>query len=154
MVGIKTCSAIDWILYVLFYIFIIILTTVSAFYLKRLYKKKVNLNYEFAKGDMHWTVKQVLIMISFAFSIGTGASALGLGGGVVFNPLLIELGVHPTVASATGMFLVMFSSLSNTVLYTLTGFMNFPWALWQGVFTTVGSIAGLKVINKAIKQTG
>ena len=93
-------------------------------------------------------------MILFAFLIGTGASALGLGGGVVFNPLLIELGVQPQVASATGMFLVLFSSLSNTILYSLSGFMNFPWALWQGVFTFVGSIAGLKVINKAIKQTG
>ena len=58
-------------------------------------------------------------MIFFAFTVGVLASALGLGGGVVFNPLLIELGVPPQISSATGMFLVLFASLSNSILYSL-----------------------------------
>ena len=42
---------------------------------------------------MHWTSSQLGLMIFFAFAVGVLASALGLGGGVVFNPFLIEMGV-------------------------------------------------------------
>jgi len=47
------------------------------------------------------------------------SSMLGLGGGVIFNPLLLDFGVLPAVASATGMFLVLFASGTNTILYTI-----------------------------------
>ena len=103
---------------------------------------------------MHWTQKQLIVMIFFAFTVGVLASALGLGGGVVFNPLLIELGVPPQISSATGMFLVLFASLSNSILYSLAGMMYYRWAIWQGIFTLFGSYAGLKLINDAVKKTG
>ena len=40
---------------------------------------------------------------------GGMVGALGLGGGVVFNPVLLGLGVPPTVVAATSMFLIMYS---------------------------------------------
>ena len=62
-------------------------------------------------------------MIFFAFAVGVLAGALGLGGGVVFNPFLIEMGVPAQISSATGMFLVLFASLANSILYSLAGYM-------------------------------
>lgn len=53
------------------------------------------------------------------FICGMLSSMLGLGGGVIFNPLLLDFGVLPAVASATGMFLVLFASGTNTLLYTI-----------------------------------
>lgn len=41
--------------------------------------------------------------------IGGLVGAMGLGGAIVFNPVLLTLGVVPQVVSATGMLLIMYS---------------------------------------------
>lgn len=44
-------------------------------------------------------------------SVGGGfASSVGLGGDIVFNPILIEIGIPPAVTAATSMYMILFSS--------------------------------------------
>lgn len=154
LVGIKTCSWIDWTIYGFTVLFIIAMTVYGSIYLKRLYIRKVRTHYEFKKGDVHWTVKKILIMIFIGFIAGLISGGLGLGGGVIYNPLFLELGISPTVASATGMYLVMFGTLTNTILYAMADYLRYDWGLWQAAFTVTGSLIGLKLVNKAIKKTG
>lgn len=52
---------------------------------------------------------------------GWVAGALGLGGGSIFNPLLLTMGVPPKVSSATGMYLVTFSKVAACLIYYLSG---------------------------------
>lgn len=85
---------------------------------------------------------------------GILSSMLGLGGGVIFNPMLLDFGVLPAVASATGMVLVMFASGTNTVLYIVSDTIRYDWALWMAFFVLVASIVGLIVINKIVRNTG
>lgn len=154
LVGIKTCSWIDWSIYAFTVLFIIGMTIYGSIYLKRLYIRKLKSDYEFKKGDVHWTVKKILLMIFIGFIAGLISGGLGLGGGVIYNPLFLELGISPTVASATGMYLVMFGTLTNTILYAMADYLRYDWGLWQAAFTVTGSIIGLKLVNKAIKKTG
>lgn len=49
-----------------------------------------------------------------------GAS-FGLGGGIVFNPIQITMGVNPIVASSTSMYMIMLATFSNTVLFIYNG---------------------------------
>jgi len=55
-----------------------------------------------APSDLKLTIPVVLKLVIFAFLGGFMSGALGLGGGTIFNPLLLSLGVLPSVASATG----------------------------------------------------
>lgn len=48
-------------------------------------------------------------LIILGFVAGLIAAALGLGGGVMYNPLLISLNISPKVSSATGMHLIRYS---------------------------------------------
>lgn len=82
---------------------------------------------------------------------GILSSMLGLGGGVIFNPMLLDFGVLPVVASATGMFLVLFASGTNTVLYLIDGTIRFDWAIWMTVFALSSTLIGLIIINKIVK---
>jgi len=41
---------------------------------------------------------------------GTLAGMLGIGGGMVINPLLLELGMKPTVVASTTGFTILFTS--------------------------------------------
>jgi uncharacterized membrane protein YfcA len=45
------------------------------------------------------------------------AGAFGLGGGVIFNPILLTLGMPPKVASASGAYLIFFSKISSCLIY-------------------------------------
>jgi uncharacterized membrane protein YfcA len=62
---------------------------------------------------------QCIVMLGF-FG-GLIAGALGLGGGVIFNPMLLMLGLPPLVSSASGLFLVTFSKVATSVIYLVNG---------------------------------
>lgn len=86
-------------------------------------------------------------------SLGGGlASAVGLGGGVVFNPVLIGLGVLPTVASSTGMYMIMFSSFLNTLTFYLFKLLPVDYALWLGLWCSIGIYIFLAIVGKIVKK--
>ena len=53
--------------------------------------------------------------------VGGMVGAMGLGGAIVFNPVLMTMGVVPQVVASTGMYLIMYSQAANTVIYLLMG---------------------------------
>lgn len=82
------------------------------------------------------------------------SSTLGFGGGFIFNPLLFHLGLHPVAASSTGMFLVMFNTLSNSILYAINGVLLFEWAIYMSPFAVVAAYLGMEATDKLISKTG
>lgn len=91
-----------------------------------------------------YTLKMVL---GLGFGGGWVAGALGLGGGVIFNPLLMSLGVPPKVSSATGMYMITFSKISTCVIYFVNGKLIMDYALWIAAWSMVGSVIGLYGAN-------
>ena len=58
-------------------------------------------------------------LIVLGFAGGWVAGALGLGGGCVYNPALLALGIPPKVSSATGLYLVTISKIASVLVYFL-----------------------------------
>lgn len=85
---------------------------------------------------------------------GWVAGALGLGGGSIFNPLLISMGVPPKVSSATGMYLVTFSKISACLIYYLSGELNIKYAIWISAWSTFGSLIGMQLTDIYMKRSG
>lgn len=79
---------------------------------------------------------------------------MGLGGGVVFNPVLLSLGVPPTVVAATGMLLILYSQASNTAIYSLMGTLPVDFAVWIGVWSCLGILFCLVTVSRIIQRTG
>lgn len=46
---------------------------------------------------------------------GALASSLGIGGGVLYNPLLLIIGVNPQVAAASGMYILFYNTFSTVI---------------------------------------
>lgn len=61
-----------------------------------------------AEGEVELTCVNLATLI-FGSVMGGLIGVMGLGGAVVFNPVLLSLGVQPTVVAATGMYLIMYS---------------------------------------------
>lgn len=80
------------------------------------------------------------------------SGALGLGGGAIFNPLLMSMGVPPTVASSTGMYMIMFSSAGSSLVYIIYNMLNIPFAFWIGIWVASGSVIGLYILNEITRK--
>ncbi len=80
---------------------------------------KIKYNKGISKSDLRFSPTIVRKLVSVAFAGGWVSGALGLGGGAIFNPVLLSMGIPPAVSSATGMYLVMFTTLGSSITYTL-----------------------------------
>ena len=85
--------------------------------------------------------------------VGGLVGALGIGGGVVFNPLLIGMGVPPAVASATGMYMIIFSSGATSIMMMSYGALPLDFALWIGLWSALGIYLCLSILAKILKKT-
>lgn len=113
---------------------------------------KVKYNKGFSKSDLRFSPSIVRKLCLVAFVGGWVSGALGLGGGSIFNPVLLAMGIPPSVSSATGMYLVLFTSIGSSFTYSLQGTMDFQYAAWTGSWCVLGSIAGMKSLNWFLKK--
>jgi len=72
-------------------------------------------------SDILLSSSNVRCVVLLGFFGGLIAGALGLGGGVIFNPMLLMLGLPPLVSSASGLFLVTFSKIATSTIYLVNG---------------------------------
>jgi uncharacterized membrane protein YfcA len=91
-------------------------------------------------------------LLTAAFLGGLISGALGLGGGSVFNPLMIAMGVPPIVSTATGMYMIMLSSFSSSIVYMSYDQLNFQYTIWLGFWTSLSILFSLKVMKVLLKQ--
>ena len=78
---------------------------------------------------------------------GTAAGMLGIGGGMVINPLLLELGMKPTVVASTTGFTILFTSSLSLAQTVLHGDIGLDQIVWFGLLSLVGSYAVSWLIN-------
>jgi len=94
-----------------------------------LIRKEQNLKIKYGRvgmceSDLIFNNKNVLILVSLGFFGGFLAGAFGLGGGVIYNPILLTMGIPPTVSGACSLFLVGYSKVASTVVYALNNLLN------------------------------
>ncbi len=101
-------------------------------------------------GDFIKILKYPLI----ASVAGILGGLLGIGGGMIVSPLLIELGVIPTVAAATSAMAVMITSSSAMLQFLLLGFLQWDYTLFFMCIGILGTYVGQTVVNYAVKEYG
>eukprot|EP00928_Gymnodinium_smaydae_P027678 TRINITY_DN21322_c0_g1_i1.p1 TRINITY_DN21322_c0_g1~~TRINITY_DN21322_c0_g1_i1.p1 ORF type:complete len:601 (+),score=103.25 TRINITY_DN21322_c0_g1_i1:169-1971(+) len=87
-----------------------------------------------------------------AFGAGFLGGLLGLGGGVIVGPVLLEIGMHSEAVQATTAAFVFLSSSLATVQFALLSKHIWHYALWYGglvgVATLVGQYLCIEVVQK------
>lgn len=95
-----------------------------------------------------------MLLVSASLFCGALASALGIGGGVLYNPLLLSIGVNPQVASASGMYILFYNTLATVLQLVIANRLYILWALFLGVFVMCFSVIGITVVMRQVKKTG
>lgn len=151
IINIAKCGALDW---MLFTSFIVMCVSICYLQVRRVQqneevKKLTNIGTH--KSDMLYSGNSLVWLI--LAGIGGGlAGAVGLGGAVVFGPILLSLGVAPQTSAATGMYMIMYSAFANTLTFWLFGSLNTGYALWIGIWSGLGIYFFLSVVSAMIKK--
>lgn len=82
-----------------------------------------------------------------ALLTGCLAGLIGIGGGLIFSPFFLFMGVEPAMAVATSSTCVIFTSSSTTMQYLFTDRVVMSLALVYGLVNLVGSYCGTAFVH-------
>jgi len=85
---------------------------------------------------------------------GIIAGLIGIGGGMVVGPILLELGFNPQVSSALTATNVLMSSSTVSMLVLMSGAAPIDEALFFAFICFVGAYFGKNFLGKLIRRLG
>ncbi|GLI67501.1 hypothetical protein VaNZ11_011703 [Volvox africanus] len=95
-----------------------------------------------------------LTTLCATFGAGLTGGLLGLGGGMVMGPLLLQIGVQPQVTAASSGAMVLFSSSAALIQFALLHRLNGAYAGVFAAASLVAGVAGTHAVARAIKRSG
>jgi hypothetical protein len=93
------------------------------------------------------------VIIGLGFVVGLLSGLFGVGGGFLMTPLLIMIGIPPTVAAASDSNQIVAASASGTFAHYRLGNVDFKMGLYLLIGGIVGGFGGVQVI-KILRQLG
>jgi len=116
------------------------------------YRLKKEIGYRYIVGDIIWdesaTVKYPFVCMVAGFFAGM----FGVGGGIVKGPLMIAMGVHPKVASATSACMIFFTSFTATTSFIVFGLLIFDYGIICLVIGFFSTLVGQILLNKLMRK--
>jgi len=121
IIGMEKCGASSWILLASFLVICVLLTWYNVREVRREDALKRKLNAQVASDINVNNTRTLVFIVAMAFIGSFLGNALGLGGGFIYNPVQLSLGVAPSVAASTSMYMIMFSAAASTTLLVIYG---------------------------------
>jgi hypothetical protein len=94
-----------------------------------------------------------LVVMGLGLGVGLLSGLFGVGGGFLMTPLLMMVGIPPTIAAATDANQIVAASASGTISHWRLGNVDFKMGLYLLIGGFVGGAAGVQVI-KILRATG
>jgi len=154
IVGTKLCGFWYWFYQVIFVIMCVLITwfVVRLNRREQELRKKYDVNYE--PGEVEFEGRPLRLLLFYGFAGGWVAGAFGLGGGSIYSPALLSLGVNPRVANSTSLYLVLFTAVNSTIVNWVDGILNFYYSGWLGAWSVVGTVIGFIFAEMYVKKSG
>ncbi|KAF0734602.1 hypothetical protein AaE_009134 [Aphanomyces astaci] len=152
IIGLVCGSMAYWSLTMLAFPFFVSVTSYFGFKILHRHELMQSCGYAYVPGDIQWNRRTTLIYPSLCTVAGVAAGLLGIGGGMVKGPLLLEIGLHPQVASATSTAMILFTSSATTIQFIVLGMLPYDYAAWYGAVGFVGGIVGQLGLSYLIRR--
>jgi len=130
-----------------------ILTAITYFYGRRLVREhKGRQSRSYAKGDIPWDENNVIKYPLMSSIAGVAAALLGVGGGMVTGPLMLELGVLPEISRVTSAYMILFTSSCTSMQYLILGRIRADEAIWYMAWGFIGAVVGHHCVEYLLKK--
>ena len=106
-------------------------------------------------SDIDWNEENTILYPAYAIVAGLVAGMFGVGGGIIKGPLMLALGVHPAVASATSACMILFTSSTATISYMIFDLLIYDYAggcLVVGFLATLVGQTLMSILMKKYKR--
>jgi len=94
-----------------------------------------------------YSTTQIATYCSMALFSGSFAGLVGIGGGMIFAPFFLFMGLEPATAVATSASCVIFTSSSTTFQYLLTDRISLPLGLVYGIVNLAAAYVGTTLVH-------
>lgn len=110
-------------------------------HIKSIYLLKKKEKFNFVEGDIDWSIKESFLkyIVSASF-VGMFSTLLGIGGGMIMNPIMINFNVIPEVVVATSSITTFFSSVISALQFIISE-GSVEW--YYGVLFLIGGLASV-----------
>eukprot|EP00947_MAST-08B_sp_MAST-8B-sp1_P005898 g5898.t1 len=116
--------------------------------------QKERIGYPFGEIDIHWNGRVMSKIIPFVFLAGIVAGLIGIGGGMVLGPIMLEIGVNPMVSSSVTATNVLLSSSTVAIVFLASDLVDPLFALLYLIACFFGAYIGVKYVKQVVKRTG
>lgn len=93
------------------------------------------------------------IVVGLGFVVGLLSGLFGVGGGFLMTPLLIMIGIPPTIAAASDSNQIVAASASGTYAHYRLGNVDFKMGIFLLIGGVVGGTGGVQIIH-ILRQMG
>jgi len=93
------------------------------------------------------------VIVGLGFVVGLLSGLFGVGGGFLMTPLLIMIGIPPTVAAASDSNQIVAASASGTYAHSRLGNVDFKMGLYLLIGGVIGGTGGVRIIH-VLRQLG
>ncbi len=94
-----------------------------------------------------------LLVVGLGLAVGLLSGLFGVGGGFLMTPLLMMIGIPPTIAAATDANQIVAASASGTFAHWRLGNVDFKMGLYLLIGGFLGGAVGVQII-KILRATG
>jgi uncharacterized membrane protein YfcA len=102
------------------------------------------------KHGILWTKSTTTVYPLISFAAGLLGGMLGLGGGMIISPFLVELGLHPEVIQASTAFFVFLSSSLAATQFALKNQVLPEYIFYYSTIAVVATFLGQTLVLKAM----
>lgn len=141
-----------WVLLAATCVLLLVFTLGSALWMHQRQLKRERASFPFLASDIRWTWKSLTVWPSISVIVGAASGFVGIGGGMLQGPMLLEMGVLPQVATATTSFLVLFTSSTAALQFLLFRMLDWRLALWYWGLGVLAALTGQIVLDRVMKR--
>mmetsp|Transcript_18007 Transcript_18007/g.32567 ORF Transcript_18007/g.32567 Transcript_18007/m.32567 type:complete len:413 (-) Transcript_18007:281-1519(-) len=103
-------------------------------------------------SDIEWDERNTIVYPLYAVLAGLAAGMFGVGGGIIKGPLMITLGVHPAVASASSACMILYTSSISTLGYMTFGSLVYDYGAFCLVIGILATLLGQTLMKGLLRQ--
>ncbi|KAL8436555.1 hypothetical protein ACSSS7_001633 [Eimeria intestinalis] len=109
---------------------------------------------DLTEGGLSWlTPVTAFVYPLLSMLAGVLAGAIGIGGGLVKGPLLLEIGLSPLAAVSTANFMIFFTSSANTLQYAILGRLELADSICFFLTAFAAGAVGITCVFQFLKAT-
>lgn len=105
-------------------------------------------------SEVTWDESNTTIYPMISIAAGLVAGMFGIGGGIINGPIMLALGVHPQVASATSSCGILFSSTMATLCFYMFGLLKVDYAAFCMLVGFMSTYVGQIVTTRLLERFG